>query len=158
MNHESFSVTLSLYRWVKDCLHRWVMCYLHRWAMGSLHRSQAGKLNFFGTRSKWVVSYIAYTKFHSPRPVFHSADQIFTRIVERASASFSAWRGNGITVQMGCGFTAQMGHWFTAQIRPTWIHCTVHRWAWIHCTDGPLLWVFCAYTYAIIWKKVCWWN
>ena len=32
-----------------------------------------------------------YTKFHSPRPVFHSPGQIFTRIGERASASFPAW-------------------------------------------------------------------
>ena len=51
---------------------------------------QAGKLHFFGTRLNWVVSYIAYTKFHSPRPVFHSPGQIFTRIGERASASFPA--------------------------------------------------------------------
>ena len=52
--------------------------------------SQAGKLKFFGTRPNWVVSYIAYTKFHSPRPVFHSPGKIFTRIGERASASFTA--------------------------------------------------------------------
>ena len=51
---------------------------------------QAGKLNFFGTRLNWVVSYIAYAKFHSPRPVFHSPGQIFARIGERASASFPA--------------------------------------------------------------------
>ena len=52
---------------------------------------QAGKLNIFGTCLNWVVSYIAFTKFHSPRPVFHSPGQIFTRIGERASASFPAW-------------------------------------------------------------------
>ena len=52
---------------------------------------QAGKLKFFGTRPNWVVSYIAYTKFHSRRPVFHSPGQIFTHIGERASASFPAW-------------------------------------------------------------------
>ena len=46
---------------------------------------------FFGTRPNCVVSYIAYTKFHSPRPVFHSPGQIFTRIGEWASASFPAW-------------------------------------------------------------------
>ena len=57
--------------------------------------SQAGKLKFFGTRPNWVVSYIAYTKFHSPRPVFHSPGQIFTRIGERASASFPAWFRSG---------------------------------------------------------------
>ena len=51
---------------------------------------QAGKLNFFGTRPNWAVSYIAYTKFHLPRPVFHSPDQIFTRIGKRASPSFPA--------------------------------------------------------------------
>ena len=51
---------------------------------------QARKLNFFGTRPKWVVSCIAFTKFHLPRPVFHSPGQIFTRIGERASASFPA--------------------------------------------------------------------
>ena len=36
----------------------------------------------------WVVSYIAYTKFHLPRPVSHSPGQIFIRIGERVSASF----------------------------------------------------------------------
>ena len=41
---------------------------------------QAGKLTVFGTCPNWVVSYIAYTKFHSPRPVFHSPGQIFTCI------------------------------------------------------------------------------
>ena len=51
---------------------------------------QAGKLTFFGTRPNWVVSCIAYTNFHSPRPVFHSPGQIFTRIGERASGSFPA--------------------------------------------------------------------
>ena len=51
---------------------------------------QAGKLKIFGTHPNWAVSYIAYTKFHSPRPVFHSPDQIFTHIGERASASFPA--------------------------------------------------------------------
>ena len=33
---------------------------------------QPGKLKCFGTRPKWAVSYIAYTKFHLLRPVFHS--------------------------------------------------------------------------------------
>ena len=51
---------------------------------------QAGKLKLFGTRPNWVVSYIAYIKFHSPRPVFRSPGQIFTRIGERASANFPA--------------------------------------------------------------------
>ena len=51
---------------------------------------QAGKLKFVGTCPKWVVSCIAYTKFHSPRPVFHSPNQIFTRIGERPSTSFQA--------------------------------------------------------------------
>ena len=51
---------------------------------------QAGKLKFFGTRPNWVVSYIAYTKFHSARPVFHLPGQIFTPIGERVSASFRA--------------------------------------------------------------------
>ena len=51
---------------------------------------QAGKLKIFGTRPNWVVSYIAYKKFHSPIPVFHSPGQIFTRIGEWASASFPA--------------------------------------------------------------------
>ena len=44
---------------------------------------RAGKLKIFGTRPNWVVSYIAYTKFHSPKPVFHSSGQIFTRIGQR---------------------------------------------------------------------------
>ena len=51
---------------------------------------QAGKLKIFCTLPKWVVSYIAYTKFHSPRPAFHSPGQIFTHSGERASASFPA--------------------------------------------------------------------
>ena len=34
--------------------------------------TQAGKLKFFGTHPNWAVSYIACTKFHLPRPVFHS--------------------------------------------------------------------------------------
>ena len=50
----------------------------------------------FGTRPNWVVSHIAYTKFHSPRPVFHSPSQIFTRIGERGSASFPAWYIDGL--------------------------------------------------------------
>ena len=52
--------------------------------------AQAGKLKFFGTHPNWVVSYIAYIKFHSPRPIFHSPGQIFTRIGERSSTSFPA--------------------------------------------------------------------
>ena len=51
---------------------------------------QARKLNFFGTRQNWAVSYIDYTKFHLPRPVLHSPGHIFTHIGERASASFPA--------------------------------------------------------------------
>ena len=51
---------------------------------------QAGKLKNFGTRPNWVVFYIAYTKFHSPKSVFHSPGQTFTHIVKWASASFSA--------------------------------------------------------------------
>ena len=51
---------------------------------------QAVKIKIFGTRSNWAVSYIAYTKFHSCRPVFHSPVQIFTHIGEQASASFPA--------------------------------------------------------------------
>ena len=53
---------------------------------------QAGKLKVFGTRPIWVVSYIAYTKFHLPRPVFHWPSHIFTGTGERASASFPAWK------------------------------------------------------------------
>ena len=53
--------------------------------------NRLGNYNFFGTRPNWVVSYISYTKFHSPRPVFHSPSQIFTRIGERTCASFPAW-------------------------------------------------------------------
>ena len=36
--------------------------------------TQVGKLKNFGTRPNWAVSYITYTKFHLPRPVFHSTD------------------------------------------------------------------------------------
>ena len=36
--------------------------------------------------------YIAYPKFHSPRPVFHSPSQISTHIGEQPSASFPACR------------------------------------------------------------------
>ena len=49
--------------------------------------TQAGKLKIFGTRPNWAVSYIAYTKFHLPRPVFHSPGQIFTHIGGRALVS-----------------------------------------------------------------------
>ena len=52
---------------------------------------QAGKLKFFGTRPNWVVSFIAYTKFHSPRPVFQSPGQIFTCIGQWVSTTFLAW-------------------------------------------------------------------
>ena len=52
--------------------------------------AQAVKLKIFGTRPNWVVSYIAYTKFHTPRHVFHSPAQIFTRIGDQASTSFPA--------------------------------------------------------------------
>ena len=45
----------------------------------------------FGIHPNWVVSYIAYTKFHSPRPVFHLPGQIFTHIGERVSTSFPDW-------------------------------------------------------------------
>ena len=51
---------------------------------------QAVKLKFFGTRPNWAVCYIAYTKFHLPRPVLHSPGHIFTPIGEWASASFPA--------------------------------------------------------------------
>ena len=81
---------------------RWLVINLIMWKIfqwNSLWNSyifipenQAGKLKFFGTRPNWAVSYIAYTKFHLPRPVFHSPNQIFTRIAERASASFPAWK------------------------------------------------------------------
>ena len=55
-----------------------------------LANGQAGKLNFFGTHPNWAFSYIAYTKFPLPRPVFHLPSQIFTRIGGRASTSFPA--------------------------------------------------------------------
>ena len=49
----------------------------------ALVKQRAAKLNFFGTRPNWAVFYIAYTKFHLPRPVFHSPGQICSRIGER---------------------------------------------------------------------------
>ena len=61
------------------------------WSVHRLHQNpQARKLKYFCTPPNWVVSYIAYTKFHSARPVFHSPHQIFTRIGKRASASVPA--------------------------------------------------------------------
>ena len=50
-------------------------------------------ISFWGWETKKIwhllelgsLLYIAYTKFHSPRPVFYSPGQIFTRIGERAS-------------------------------------------------------------------------
>ena len=51
---------------------------------------QAGKQKFFGTPPNWAVSYIAYTKFHLPRPVLHLPGHFFTHIGKRASASFPA--------------------------------------------------------------------
>ena len=58
------------------------------------HKSRLGNLRFFGTRPNWAVSYIAYTKFHLPKPVFDSPDQIYTRIGEQASASFPACKSH----------------------------------------------------------------
>ena len=46
----------------------------------------------FGTHQNRAVSYIAYTKFHLPRPVIHSPSQIFACIGERPGASFPACR------------------------------------------------------------------
>ena len=51
-------------------------------------RGQAEKLKIFGTHPSWAVSCLAYTKFHLPRPVFHSPNQIFTHNGERVSASW----------------------------------------------------------------------
>ena len=62
------------------------------WSLIFQRVQQVGKLKLFGTRPNWAVYYMYittwYTKFHLPKPVFHSPDQIFTRIGERASASF----------------------------------------------------------------------
>ena len=73
-----------------------ILCkfYLHFsgwWLKKCLTFIQAGKLKFFGTRPNWAVSYIAYTKFHLPRPVLHLPSYIFTRIGEQVSTSFPAW-------------------------------------------------------------------
>ena len=58
-------------------LSQWVKIHLKSFTEDC--ETQAGKLNFFfGTGPNWVVSYIAYTKFHPPRPVFHLPSQIFT--------------------------------------------------------------------------------
>ena len=66
----------------------WLQSYMQYIIISSSSvTAQAGKLKFFGTHPNRVVSYIAYTKFHSPRPIFHSPGQIFTRIGERASTS-----------------------------------------------------------------------
>ena len=54
-----------------------------KWRVARKWRYQAGKLKIFGTRLNWVVSYTADTKFHLPRPVFHSPGQIFTCVGER---------------------------------------------------------------------------
>ena len=66
---------------------------------------QAGKLKFFGTRPNWAVSYIAYTKFHLPRPVY-TRPAIFSLAlaIGRALVSQPAlqWRhneNNGISNQ-----------------------------------------------------------
>ena len=68
-------------------MHLMIIILCHVWTV------QAEKLKFFGTHPNRVVSYISYTKFHSPKPVFHSPGQIFTHIGERASASFPACSG-----------------------------------------------------------------
>ena len=79
--HVEYSGFTSPPKVLQDLL--FVKHYIHHGRRGV----QAGKLKFFGTRPNWVVSYIAYiyidTKFHSPRPVFHSPGQIFTCIGER---------------------------------------------------------------------------
>ena len=41
---------------------------------------QCGKLNFWSTRPKTDAPYMFYTKFHLPRPVFHSPSSKCTRI------------------------------------------------------------------------------
>ena len=66
------------------CLsHKYMYMYLTWFNLNPSMVKQAEKLKIFGTRLNWVVSYIAITKFHSPRPVFPSPGQIFTRIGER---------------------------------------------------------------------------
>ena len=76
----------------RDLLSFFVITQLYAvyWRSVQVTLDQAGKLKNFGTRRNWVVSYIAYATLHSPRPVYHMPGQIFTRIGERASASFPA--------------------------------------------------------------------
>ena len=94
MNNDGKTVTVNgvtLAKMFWDSLYtRGFTVVMHVYCQVSMDQ-QAGKQNFFGTRPNWVVSYIAYTKFHSHRPVFHSPGQNFTRIGERASARFPAW-------------------------------------------------------------------
>ena len=53
--------------------------------------TQCGKLNFWSTRPKTDAPYMFYTKFHSPRPIFHSPSSKCICTGERTSISFSDW-------------------------------------------------------------------
>ena len=66
------------------------------------------RLKFFGTHLNWIVSYIAYTKFHLPRSVFHSLGQIFSRIGEQASTSFPAWKPTDSPTTMSQGLCSSL--------------------------------------------------
>ena len=60
--------------------------YLQKNAM-----EQCGKPNFLSTRPETDVTYMFYTKFHLPKPIFYSPSSKCTRIGERASVSFHHW-------------------------------------------------------------------
>ena len=49
---------------------------------------QSGKQNFWSSHPKTSVPYMFFTKFHSPRPIFHSPSSKCTHIGERVSVSF----------------------------------------------------------------------
>ena len=95
LNHRSCHKHLSLQKMI-PIVSSYFFSKLPMTNTSELAHNKTGKLKFFSTRPKWVVFYIAYIKFHSPSPVFHSPSQIVTRIGERASPSFPTGHKDGV--------------------------------------------------------------
>ena len=67
----------------------WDTCFLHQSPQMLLQKSPIGRLGnyiFLALARTGQSLILAYTKFHLPRPVFHSPSQIFTCIGARPSA------------------------------------------------------------------------
>ena len=55
------------------------------------HHKQCGKLNFWSTRPKTDLSYMFYTKFYLPRPIFYSPSSKCTPTGEWTSVNSPHW-------------------------------------------------------------------